>query len=198
MLWFESTPAQCPAHALTHTLTLTIPTFRGKSTTARPTFCHPWPPHWDAQVPRLLWAWHGSLRAALSSCPARQGTSQHLSSLRRAVAHLPARRDPCSGCPASPAPASWGKHGSFPDGPPLAGGQASCPTRWSYQQEDSWQRSRHRAHSNRLCLLVWCWVERRRDRTGGCRGTGGHSPTRMRTHTSSAMRAPGLSVADTT
>lgn len=96
-------------------------------------------------------------------------------------------REPCFGC------CQAQRRLELPDGHPLAG-LGFLPARCSYQQGDSEQRSLHRARG--LCSLCDAgWRGDGQDRRS--RGTGEHSPTRMRMHTSSAMRAPGLSVADT-
>lgn len=170
-----------------------------------PHTCHPCPhagsTHPPSAATRLLWAQHGSWQAALGSCLSRQGASQQLSRLCWAASHLPGTGSSALAAVWSPARRSCGKHGSFPVGSPWQG-LRFMPPMLQLPGRRPRQRSLLCAHSTvpkhlpahiHVMLMEWSW-----DRTGRTWGTGRHSPTRMRTQTSSAMRAPGLSVADTT
>lgn len=119
-------------------------------------------------------AQHGSQPAALR-CP--WGSSMQL----------------CTGSPALTA-IKPSAHQSFPM-VTCWQGQASCAHAAATSKETA---SRGACTMPVACAHCVMLDGKRMDRTGGGWGTGRHSPTRMRMHTSSAMRAPGLSVADTT
>lgn len=201
-LWFDRSPALRPAHTLTHALMLT---FSGKSTPVCPTPATP--AHMlGAHTPHLLrHACCGHSMAAgkqllAPACPGRERASsspgsagQHHTCLARgALLWLPC------GAQHAGAVANMGASLLVPP----RRGLRFMPPMLQLPGRRPRQRSLLCAHSTvpkhlpahiHVMLMEWSW-----DRTGRTWGTGRHSPTRMRTQTSSAMRAPGLSVADTT